>query len=71
MRLLLCAAAAPEELANLAAYLLSDASPYQTGDVVTLDGGEALLSGQEFSAFTQIDRSAAKALMASVRKRKG
>jgi NAD(P)-dependent dehydrogenase (short-subunit alcohol dehydrogenase family) len=61
----------PEELANLAAYLLSDASPYQTGDVVTLDGGEALLSGQEFSAFTQIDRPAAKALMASVRKTKG
>ncbi|MBI4914440.1 MAG: SDR family oxidoreductase [Acidobacteria bacterium] len=60
----------PDELASLAAYMLSDASPYQTGDVVTLDGGEALLSGQEFSAFTQLDRAAAKALMAAARPRK-
>jgi len=40
------------------------------GDVVTLDGGEALLSGQEFSAFTQLDRAAAKALMAATRPKK-
>ena len=31
------------ELTNLVAYLMSDASPYQTGDEVTLDGAEALL----------------------------
>jgi len=59
-----------EELTNLAAYLLSDASLYQTGDVVTIDGGEALLSGQEFSAFTHLDRAAAKQLMASMREKK-
>jgi NAD(P)-dependent dehydrogenase (short-subunit alcohol dehydrogenase family) len=59
------------ELTNLVAYLLSDASPYQTGDLVTIDGAEALLSGQEFSAFTQMDRSQVKAMMATLRPKKG
>ena len=31
------------ELTNLVAYLLSDASPYLTGDLVTIDGAEAVL----------------------------
>ncbi|WP_025763649.1 SDR family oxidoreductase [Dyadobacter tibetensis] len=35
-----------QELANLAAYLLSDYSAYMTGEVVTLDGGEVLNGGQ-------------------------
>ncbi|PWJ55592.1 NAD(P)-dependent dehydrogenase (short-subunit alcohol dehydrogenase family) [Dyadobacter jejuensis] len=35
-----------QELANLAAYLLSDFSSYMTGEVVTLDGGEVLNGGQ-------------------------
>ena len=30
----------PEEIANLATFLLSDLCPYQTGDVVTMDGAE-------------------------------
>jgi NAD(P)-dependent dehydrogenase (short-subunit alcohol dehydrogenase family) len=58
------------ELTNLVAFLLSDASPYQTGDLVTIDGGEALLSGQEFSAFTHMDRDQVKAMMATLRPRK-
>lgn len=58
------------ELVNLAAYLLSDASPYQTGDCVTIDGGEALLSGQEFAGFVHIDRAAAKQAMAGLRPKK-
>ncbi|MGE5235328.1 MAG: SDR family oxidoreductase [Acidobacteriota bacterium] len=58
------------ELTNLVAYLLSDASPYQTGDLVTIDGGEALLSGQEFGAFTQMDRKQVKAMMAALRPKK-
>ncbi len=57
------------ELTNLAAYLLSDASPYQTGDVVTLDGGEALLSGQQFAGLVHLERATAKAMMAAVRGR--
>jgi NAD(P)-dependent dehydrogenase (short-subunit alcohol dehydrogenase family) len=58
------------ELANLAAYLLSDASPYQTGDLVTVDGAEALFSGQQFASLAHLDRPAAKALMASLKPRK-
>lgn len=38
-----------QELANLAAYLLSDYSGYINGEVVTIDGGEWLRSGGEFS----------------------
>ncbi len=38
-----------QELANLAAYLLSDYSAYVTGEVVTIDGGEWLRNGGEFS----------------------
>lgn len=58
------------ELTNLAAYLLSDASPYLTGDLVTIDGGEALFSGQEFAGFAHHDRAKAKEMMAALRPRK-
>lgn len=37
------------ELANLAAYLLSDYSAYITGDVITIDGGEWLAGAGEFN----------------------
>jgi NAD(P)-dependent dehydrogenase (short-subunit alcohol dehydrogenase family) len=58
------------ELTNLVAYLMSDASPYQTGDLVTLDGAEALFSGQQFAGLAHLDRAAAKALMESLKPRK-
>jgi NAD(P)-dependent dehydrogenase (short-subunit alcohol dehydrogenase family) len=38
-----------QELANLAAYLISDYSAYVNGEVITIDGGEWLKSGGEFS----------------------
>src|SRR5688572_15482663 len=38
-----------QELANLAAYLLSDYSAYVNGEVMTIDGGEWLRNGGEFS----------------------
>ncbi len=38
-----------QELANLAAYLLSDYSGYINGEVITIDGGEWLRNGGEFS----------------------
>lgn len=38
-----------QELANLAAYLLSDYSSYVNGEVITIDGGEWLRNGGEFS----------------------
>lgn len=38
-----------QELANLAAYLVSDFSSFVNGEVVTIDGGEWLRHGGEFS----------------------
>jgi NAD(P)-dependent dehydrogenase (short-subunit alcohol dehydrogenase family) len=58
------------ELTNLVAYLMSDASPYQTGDEVTIDGGEALFSGQEFSGLAHLDRAQAKQMMGMLKPRK-
>ena len=59
-----------DELTNLVAYILSDASPYQTGDCVTIDGAESLFSGQQFAGFAHIDRAAAKEMMSAVKPRK-
>lgn len=59
-----------DELTNLVAYMLSDASPYQTGDCVTIDGAEALFSGQQFAGFVHIDRAVAKEMMSSARPKK-
>lgn len=38
-----------QELANLAAYLMSDFSSFVNGEVITIDGGEWLRNGGEFS----------------------
>jgi NAD(P)-dependent dehydrogenase (short-subunit alcohol dehydrogenase family) len=58
------------ELTNLVAYLMSDASPYLTGDEVTIDGAEALFSGQEFAGLAHLDRAAAKQLLSSLKPKK-
>lgn len=42
------------ELANLAAYLMSDFSAYINGEVITIDGGEWLRNGGEFSHLEHI-----------------
>jgi len=55
------------ELTNLVAYLMSDASPYQTGDLVTIDGAEALFSGQEFAGLAHLDRAAAKQMLSALK----
>jgi NAD(P)-dependent dehydrogenase (short-subunit alcohol dehydrogenase family) len=39
-----------EELANLAAFLVSDGSSYINGDIVTMDGGEWLQGAGEFTS---------------------
>jgi NAD(P)-dependent dehydrogenase (short-subunit alcohol dehydrogenase family) len=38
-----------EELANLAAFLVSDGSGYINGEVIRMDGGEFLQNAGEFS----------------------
>ena len=43
-----------EELANLAAFLVSDASSYINGEVITMDGGEWLQGAGEFSALGRL-----------------
>ena len=46
----------PEELTNLAVFLLSDASSYMTGMQIALDGGEVLSNGGQFNEFIRQDR---------------
>jgi NAD(P)-dependent dehydrogenase (short-subunit alcohol dehydrogenase family) len=57
----------PEELANLAVFLLSDLCPYQTGDCVTMDGGEWLAGAGEFSDYRKIPRDVFKEALEKMR----
>ncbi len=43
-----------QELANLAAYLVSDYAGFVNGEVVTIDGGEWLYGAGEFNSFDQV-----------------
>lgn len=43
-----------QELANLAAYLISDFSAYVNGEVITIDGGEWLKGAGQFNLLEQI-----------------
>lgn len=61
---------AKEEIANLAIFLLSDLCPYQTGDCVTMDGGEWLAGAGEFSDYRKIPREQFRGILASLRPRK-
>ncbi len=57
----------PEELANLATYILSPMASYMTGECVVLDGGEVLKAGQEFSRMCDVPRADLKAMFARMR----
>ena len=59
-----------EEIANLAIFLLSDLCPYQTGDCVTMDGGEWLAGAGEFSDYRKIPREQFRAGLAAMKPRK-
>jgi NAD(P)-dependent dehydrogenase (short-subunit alcohol dehydrogenase family) len=57
----------PEELANLVVFLLSDLCPYQTGDCITMDGGEWLAGAGEFSDYRKIPREMFKEALEKMR----
>ena len=57
----------PEELANLVVFLLSDLCPYQTGDCITMDGGEWLAGAGEFSDYRKIPRDVFKEALEKMR----
>ena len=59
-----------EEIANLATFLLSDLCPYQTGDCVTMDGGEWLAGAGEFSEYRKMPREQFRAALAAMRQKK-
>lgn len=60
----------PEELADLAAFLLSPMAAYMTGECVVFDGGEVLKAGQEFSRMTDLPRAEVKAVLGAMKPRK-
>ena len=57
----------PLEIADAAVYLLSDGASYVTGDCLTIDGGEWLKNGGEFSYATDFDRSNVKQMFKAMR----
>ncbi len=59
-----------QELANLAAYLVSDFSAYVNGEVITIDGGEWLKGAGQFNILEQIPESMWDQLEAAIREKK-
>lgn len=58
-----------QELANLAAYLVSDFGTYLNGEVVTIDGGEWLKGAGEFSALDAVPQSMWDQIQEQMKKR--
>jgi len=59
-----------QELANLAAYMLSDYSGYMNGEVVTLDGGEWINNAGEFNKLEKVPKSAWALIERAIRSKK-
>jgi len=59
-----------QELANLAAYLVSDFSAYVNGEVITLDGGEWLKGAGQFNLLDQVPEQMWDMLEAAIRAKK-
>jgi len=59
-----------QELANLAAYLMSDFSAYVNGEVITIDGGEWLKGAGEFNMLEEIPDEMWDMLEAMIRNKK-
>ena len=60
-----------QELANLAAYLVSDFSAYINGEAITIDGGEWLKGAGEFNFLDEIKNETWDEISKSVRGNKG
>jgi NAD(P)-dependent dehydrogenase (short-subunit alcohol dehydrogenase family) len=58
----------PEELTNLALFLVSDAAPYINGECVTIDGGGWMASGGQFNGLAQQPRPQLKELLRKFRR---
>ena len=58
-----------QELANLAAYLLSDYSAYMTGEIVTLDGGEWTYNAGQFSFLDKVPKVMWSLIEKTIRKK--
>jgi enoyl-[acyl-carrier-protein] reductase (NADH) len=58
-----------DEISNVALFLLSDLSSYQTGDVVTLDGGAWLAGGGQFNHYRHMPKNQLKELMEKMRRK--
>ena len=59
-----------QELANLAAYLMSDFSSYVNGEVITIDGGEWLQGAGEFNMLQEIPQEMWDMLESMIRSKK-
>lgn len=59
-----------QELANLAAYLVSDFSAYVNGEVITIDGGEWLKGAGQFNLLEEIPEEMWDMLEAMIRSKK-
>jgi NAD(P)-dependent dehydrogenase (short-subunit alcohol dehydrogenase family) len=59
-----------QELANLAAYLVSDFSAYVNGEVITIDGGEWLKGAGQFNLLEQIPEQMWDILEAMIKAKK-
>lgn len=59
-----------QELANLAAYLMSDFSSYINGEVVTIDGGEWLQGAGEFNMLEEVPQEMWDMLEMMIRSKK-
>lgn len=59
-----------QELANLAAYMISDFGAYLNGEVITLDGGEWLKGAGQFNNLEQVTNTMWNVLELAIRRKK-
>jgi NAD(P)-dependent dehydrogenase (short-subunit alcohol dehydrogenase family) len=56
-----------EELTSLVVFMMSDLARFQTGDCVTIDGGEWLTTGGEFNSFTRFPREGVREMLRAMK----